>query len=169
MVQTLSAKVADLKAKLLAGQIGCLNVTATDEGTCRLQSADGGAFVDLFPSSVLPEPAAEPVAEPAQPTPASPPSVHALTWAMSMSPQAASVLVGDTVTFSWSGYHNVHEVSDAGAFASCDTSGGTQLAPPSSGGTHSIVMSTAGTFYYVCAVGGHCAAGQKIAITVAMA
>ena len=154
---------------MLAGQFGCLNITATDTGACRLQPADGGAFVDLSPSSVPPEPAAEPAAEPAQPTPASPPSVHALTWAMSMSPQAASVLVGDTVTFSWSGYHNVHEVSDVGAFASCDTSGGTQLAPPSSGGTHSIVMSTAGTFYYVCAVGGHCAAGQKIAITVAMA
>ena len=47
LVLSLSAKVAALEAQLLAGACGCLNVTATDENTCRVQPADGGAFLDL--------------------------------------------------------------------------------------------------------------------------
>ena len=48
LVLSLSAKVAELKAKVLAGHgFGCANITETEEGTCRIQHADGGAHLDM--------------------------------------------------------------------------------------------------------------------------
>ena len=76
------------------------------------------------------------------------------------------VTSGSTVTFQWSGYHNVVEVSNNENFEMCNAAGGVEHAPPAPGGEYSVVVNTPGTHYYICSVPSHCALGQKIAITV---
>ena len=76
------------------------------------------------------------------------------------------VTSGSTVTFQWSGYHNVVEVSNNENFEMCNAAGGVEHAPPAPGGEYSVVLNTPGTHYYICSVPSHCALGQKIAITV---
>ena len=76
------------------------------------------------------------------------------------------VTSGSTVTFQWSGSHNVVEVSNNENFEMCNAAGGVEHAPPAPGGEYSVVLNTPGTHYYICSVPSHCALGQKIAITV---
>ena len=73
---------------------------------------------------------------------------------------------GSTVTFQWSGYHNVVEVSNNENFETCNAAGGVEHAPSAPGGEFSVVLNTPGTHYYICSVPSHCVDGQKIAITV---
>ena len=87
-------------------------------------------------------------------------------WVIPMDPQTLSVATGDTVTFAWSGYHNVYSVSTQAEFDGCTRTDATELAPSSSGGSYSITLDTPGTFFYICEVGGHCESGQKLAVTV---
>ena len=90
----------------------------------------------------------------------------ALNWMIPMSPQTMTATIGDTVTFSWVGYHDVYESASVADYDACDTTGGVLLAPGSSGGYHSEMFSHFGTFYFICTIGTHCMSGQKIAITV---
>ena len=89
-----------------------------------------------------------------------------LAWSIPMSPGEMTAEVGQVITFAWSGYHNVVMSLSKTDFDSCVLDG-QQLVAPSSGGRLSITMDQPGTFYYICSVGFHCMAGQKIAITVA--
>ena len=90
---------------------------------------------------------------------------HPVTWVIPMpSPQTLSVAVGDTVTFSWSFSHNVYLSASQADYNSCATTGGTMLATTSVN-TYQHTFSSAGTFYFICEVSGHCSADQKIAIT----
>ena len=73
---------------------------------------------------------------------------------------------GSTVTFQWSGYHNVVEVSNNENFETCNAAGGVEHAPSAPGGEFSVVLNTPGTHYYICSVPSHCVDGQRIAITV---
>ena len=76
------------------------------------------------------------------------------------------VTSGSTVTFQWSGYHNVVEVSNNENFEMCNAAAGVEHAPSAPGGEYSVVLNTPGTHYYICSEPSHCAYGQKIAITV---
>ena len=73
------------------------------------------------------------------------------------------VEVGDTVTFSWTGNHNVfrHDVE------SCDLSDGTVLGSRSPQ-SYTFVESDKGerSVYFACHVGAHCSSGQHITFTV---
>ena len=89
-----------------------------------------------------------------------------LPWAIPMEPQAMDVTSGSTVTFQWSGYHNVVEVSNNENFEMCNAAGGVEHPPPAPGGEYSVVLNTPSKHYYICSVPSHCALGQKIAITV---
>ena len=60
----------------------------------------------------------------------------------------------------------------AAKYDSCDFSGATELASTSHGGgsgstpnLYEAVVSSAGTLYFACQVGGHCGGGQKVTIT----
>jgi hypothetical protein len=97
---------------------------------------------------------------------------------MTASEQALTVPPGSTVVFKWAEHHDVSEVDTLENYNSCDTSSATTLsgADDHSGHEHRFlaedtysmqVGSSAGKRYIVCSVGGHCAAGQKLAITVA--
>ncbi|CAH0364156.1 unnamed protein product [Pelagomonas calceolata] len=100
------------------------------------------------------------------PAPSSPtPAPYALDWKFYMDPQELSVAAGTTVTFSWSGTHNVWEVPDAAALANCDLSGGSEVAPSSVQTFDVAAPDAPKTKYYVCQEPGHCDADQKIAIT----
>ena len=88
-----------------------------------------------------------------------------VSWVIPMSPQTMSVNVGDTVVFTWGGNHNVWLTSQS-EFDQCR--GGSEIAGTDVN-TYRWSASSAGTFYFICEVGGHCDAGQKIAITVATA
>lgn len=74
--------------------------------------------------------------------------------------------VNDTLTFTWSSPHNVYISASEHDFDDCVKSGGTELASGVSGGTYTATLPTAGIFYYICTVGGHCASGQKVAVHV---
>jgi hypothetical protein len=76
--------------------------------------------------------------------------------------------VGDTVTFDWSGTvpHDLKQMASSTALQSCDFTGATQLVASTTAGNHAMDTSTAGTFYFSCQVGSHCAAMQKIIVVV---
>ena len=83
-----------------------------------------------------------------------------------MTVQAANVLTNTSVTFSWSGWHNVYQSASKADFDSCVRTGGTLLTAAGLDGTYTTTLVDPGTYYYICEVPGHCGAGQKIAITV---
>ncbi|KAF9610623.1 hypothetical protein IFM89_023698 [Coptis chinensis] len=71
--------------------------------------------------------------------------------------------VGDNLVFQYGGgAHTVEEVSSS-AYSSC--SAVNSLSSDSSGAT-SIALKTPGPHYFICSVGGHCAGGMKLAVTV---
>ena len=74
-----------------------------------------------------------------------------VTWAIPVSPQTLTVQQGDTVSFTWSGSHNVYQSASQSDFNGCVRTGGTLLATTSVN-YYSTVMSSAGTFYYICEV-----------------
>lgn len=92
-----------------------------------------------------------------------------VTWAIPTTPQTVSVTAGAEVTFTWTGNHNVYKSANKADYDSCTKTGGTMVAPATSGGTWKTTLSMAGTYYYICEVGMHCAGGQKVAITVTAA
>ncbi|KAF5482193.1 hypothetical protein F2P56_002782 [Juglans regia] len=71
--------------------------------------------------------------------------------------------VGDTLVFNFqTGVHDVATVSKA-AFDSCDT--GTTLSLLTTGPA-TIELNATGDNYFICTVGQHCSAGQKLSINV---
>jgi len=116
-----------------------------------------------------------------------PPAHVNVDWKLGMSAteQTIRVRVGGTVTFTWSGHHNVAETTKM-KYASCDTAGATVLSDAHDhthnsddahrrsldghgGKTSSFTYtapSSAGTKYMVCEVGGHCFGNQKVTVAV---
>jgi hypothetical protein len=74
--------------------------------------------------------------------------------------------VGDTVKFTWKGYHNVFKMASKAAYDSCDFKGATNLGSASPVTEH---LTEAGVTYYACQIGSHCGAQQKIMITATAA
>ena len=76
-------------------------------------------------------------------------------------PQTITAAKGDTVTFTWTGNHNVYQVADAAKIGQCDFAAGTDL------GAVSPVTFTMGdkAVYFGCQIPGHCGAGQKLTVT----
>ncbi|KAI3911815.1 hypothetical protein MKX01_038257 [Papaver californicum] len=74
--------------------------------------------------------------------------------------------VGDSLVFNFvSGMHTAAEVSKAD-YDSCN-SAATPIGSLLASSPATIRLATAGNHYYICTVGGHCSAGQKLSITVA--
>ena len=119
---------------------------------------DGGRIACALLTAPAPAPSSAPT-----------PAPYALDWKFYMDPQELSVAAGTTVTFSWSGTHNVWEVPDAAALANCVLSGGSEVAPSSVQTVNVAAPDAPTTKYYVCQEPGHCDADQKIAITWAAA
>lgn len=72
--------------------------------------------------------------------------------------------VGDTLTFNFqTGAHDVTKVSKS-AYESCTKSN--PLSAPISTGPAKVTLDTAGEHYFICTVGSHCSAGQKLAVNV---
>ena len=97
--------------------------------------------------------------------------------AMPSSPTAYTVTVGTALIFRFSTYHNLYLMEDVNAYDSCDLSHSVKLAETNHGGRetdqpampankYEVVITAAGTYYFACHVPGHCASGQKIAVTV---
>ena len=68
-------------------------------------------------------------------------------------------VLGETLTFEWEDGHNVERVSEEGYE---DCSGFKSDEPVE--GNFDFKTSTAGTYYFVCGVGGHCKFGNQKAI-----
>ncbi|KAI3853026.1 hypothetical protein MKX03_033049 [Papaver bracteatum] len=74
--------------------------------------------------------------------------------------------VGDSLVFNFaSGLHTAAEVSKAD-YDSCNAAA-TPIGSLLAASPATIRLATAGNHYYICTVGGHCSAGQKLSITVA--
>jgi len=90
----------------------------------------------------------------------------AITWSGAISPNTMTVYADQNLTFEWSGTHDVAMAASQTAYTDCTT-------PPTAsnlGGTSPVAVpighaSRNGTVYYICTISGHCAGGQKIAIT----
>ena len=73
---------------------------------------------------------------------------------------------GNSVVFSWQGFHDVMQLSDEDAFDLCNFQGSMTMGGRRNGGTAVVTAGTAGTTeYFACSVGRHCTFGQKVAIT----
>uniref|UniRef100_A0A0D9W9W9 Phytocyanin domain-containing protein n=1 Tax=Leersia perrieri TaxID=77586 RepID=A0A0D9W9W9_9ORYZ len=73
-----------------------------------------------------------------------------------------TVLVGDSVVFTYGSPHTVDELS-AADYKSCSFA--SPVSSDNSGST-TVTFDAAGTRYFACASGSHCSQGQKVAITV---
>ncbi|XP_074587209.1 blue copper protein-like [Curcuma longa] len=72
--------------------------------------------------------------------------------------------VGDTLAFNYAGgTHTVDRVS-SGDYSACSSSNA--LSTDSSGQT-TVTLSSAGNYYFICGVAGHCANGMKLTVAVA--
>ena len=115
------------------------------------------------PRPPTPRPTPRPVAAP-DPTAAPTKAFVELDWVdqWSSDDKAAFYDPALAVKVVWSGTHNVHELASAEAWDECDFTGAAEL-----GGSSGVELtgSEGDVKYYACAVGSHCATGQKIAIT----
>ena len=75
--------------------------------------------------------------------------------------------MGDTVTFTWQGGHNVAIIPTTTCPVMGIGSGIKMLAPTSYGGVYTWTATAPGKYVFACTVGDHCLAGQKIEVTVA--
>ena len=82
---------------------------------------------------------------------------------MSAAEQSVTVKSGESVTFKWSGTHDVYRFPSEAAYKSCDFSSATFV----SSSSFTLTLRGAGTFYFACKVASHCKFGQKVAITLA--
>ena len=125
---------------------------------------DGDRIACALLAAPTPAPSSSPTAPTLTPSSSPTPVPVVVDWKRQMDPQTLSVPAGTTVTFTWpSGVnHDVHGMSDAAAFDNCDF--GTNK-PLSYFPGVSVGPEAGGTKYYGCTKTGHCADGQKIAIT----
>ncbi|XP_042432359.1 blue copper protein-like [Zingiber officinale] len=85
--------------------------------------------------------------------------VDYLTWT-----SGKTFTVGDTLVFNYgSGMHTVDRVSSSD-YSAC--SSGNALSTDNSGQT-TVPLSSAGDYYFICGVAGHCANGMKLTVAVA--
>eukprot|EP00004_Rigifila_ramosa_P011253 TRINITY_DN2387_c0_g1_i1.p1 TRINITY_DN2387_c0_g1~~TRINITY_DN2387_c0_g1_i1.p1 ORF type:complete len:436 (+),score=100.77 TRINITY_DN2387_c0_g1_i1:3-1310(+) len=89
---------------------------------------------------------------------------QSIVWAPGA--QDLAVSIGDVVTFSWAGTHNVYELADSTTYASCDFTGSQLLADTASGGSFVWTPTEAGEYFFACSLPTHCAAGFKAHVTV---
>jgi len=81
------------------------------------------------------------------------------------------VKVKDTVHFMWkdspgTAMHQLDQMLDEAHLTSCNFTGSTVLVAAMKTGAYTLPTAAAGTHYFSCNVSGHCAAGQKIIITI---
>ena len=87
-------------------------------------------------------------------------------------PATTTVNIGDVVTFTWTGTHDVMEFASQSKFASCDFTGATRRRRLHSNGDHNAspyeypVPDGQPIRYFGCSIAGHCAGGQKLTMTV---
>ena len=92
---------------------------------------------------------------------------HVVAWSIGTSQSPIAATVGDTITFSYAGGHNVEEFADQTAFVGCDFTGATFL---QGAGPTVVSLTSAGDFYYGCSIGSHCAGGSmSLEVTVSPA
>merc|ERR1711865_1333398 len=76
---------------------------------------------------------------------------------------------GDSLHFMWEGNHNVYRMANKLAFEECDFTGATNIDSPNlvsiSPVEHKLTELPA---YFACEIEGHCAMGQKLAVTAEM-
>ncbi|KAL4447916.1 hypothetical protein ABPG75_005135 [Micractinium tetrahymenae] len=89
-----------------------------------------------------------------------------LSWSVGQDySKGLQVAGGDAVVFSWTGLHSVAKVPSS----ECPSSPGAAqtLVEPAPGGywTFTCDGTTAGENHFICPVGSHCQAGQRITIT----
>ena len=125
---------------------------------------DGKRIACALLAAPTPAPSFSPTAPTPAPAPAPTPVPVVVDWKRQMDPQTLSVPAGTTVTFVWESgiFHDVHEMSDATDFDNCEFGYNPPLSYMSG---VSVGPEAGGTKYYGCTKTGHCADGQKIAIT----
>ena len=103
-------------------------------------------------------------------------TVHELQWVVPTSGSFPDVTinVGEMVKFISSSAHDLVQV-DAKNFEACKEDGGQMWSTKSVFNTatplpyFALMPSVAGTYYFICSIGGHCEAGQKVKVIVAEA
>ena len=112
----------------------------------------GGPTINCEDTNVCTEDSCDPVMG-CQNTPATVTQSHTITnsGTMSWAPTALSINAGDTVVWSWNGFHSVIQVADDTPSTTA-LAGGFSSGPASNGGFYSHVFDTEGTYYYNCGI-----------------
>ncbi|XP_057768887.1 umecyanin-like [Salvia miltiorrhiza] len=71
--------------------------------------------------------------------------------------------VGDTITFSWTGTHNVAQVTKDG-YDNCSAT--SNLGPVQTVSPYNFILNSTEPYYFICTVGDHCSNGQKVTVQV---
>ena len=96
---------------------------------------------------------------------------HQVNWSFSSGGDKLVAAPGDTLTFSWSGFHNVAGGPDAGekAFEACDKAAFPKLdGGDTPGYVYKIAPDLPGgsKLRFICEVGSHCEQGMKLEVTI---
>jgi len=79
-----------------------------------------------------------------------------------------TVRVNDTVHFMWKDkMHQLDKMLDEAHLTSCNFTGSTVVQAAAVTASYTLGTAATGTHYFSCNVSGHCAAGQKIIVTIA--
>ncbi|EFN56009.1 hypothetical protein CHLNCDRAFT_145405 [Chlorella variabilis] len=102
----------------------------------------------------------------AGPTAAPSGTIIPLVWDFQTSPSYPdqTAKVGDTVEFTWTGFHGVYRVPDGTCPASYSPNPPlmVEVAPETSGGAASFEFDAPGDYFFACQVPGHCDGGGMI-------
>lgn len=82
---------------------------------------------------------------------------YQIQWTQGPSYPDLAILVGDTVTFTFSSSHNVYEFPDQQAFNACNFTLSDEIG---SSGPLTVPFPEAGTRFFGCEVGSHCSSGN---------
>ncbi|KAG6414240.1 hypothetical protein SASPL_126958 [Salvia splendens] len=73
--------------------------------------------------------------------------------------------VGDTITFSWSGTHNVAQVTKEG-YDNCNATGNLLIGQVQTVSPYNFLINSTDPYYFICTVPEHCTNGQKVTVQV---
>lgn len=67
--------------------------------------------------------------------------------------------------FSWSGTHNVAQVTKDG-YDNCNATGNLGLGPVQAVSPYNFILNSTEPYYFICTVGDHCSNGQRVTVQV---
>lgn len=92
--------------------------------------------------------------------------LHTVNWQIPVAPNHITINAGDSVQFTWTGFHGVVMFTDSNGASTCAVNLASTMSAPADGGLFIWQANTPGEFYFACPVGDHCMQGMQLWVSV---